>query len=222
MPSSRKPPWQRRQRHRSRTIDITSSSETSSPRRIASSAAFMAGLASETQRLARNRSPVESWQVPKRLQSSAAWVPLPTPGGPMSTSRYVRPRGEGCGSQRNSLPRNQDARFGKSFIAAASSRIVLASIGHRRRRISADFARKMRLAGPFERAEKNLCRNHQDRPTGPECFHGRAGFFATRYPLVARHWRIWEHIAFSGDDRPATPPIFALPAASPFSTRSKS
>src|SRR5208282_4682463 len=84
-----KPPVQRIHSLRSRTISQTVESGTSSPRRMYSSAALIAGDWSQSGRLpaARKTSPVERWQAPRRSVRSSACVPLPTPGAPRRIRR---------------------------------------------------------------------------------------------------------------------------------------
>src|SRR5215468_10492029 len=115
-PSSKKPPPQRRQPLRSRIISQTMESGTRSPRRMYSSAAFIAGLRSHSRRplAARNTSPVERWQAFSRWWSRSAWVPLPTPGGPRRISRQGSCALVGWGLQRAEGPWSQAERSGWS------------------------------------------------------------------------------------------------------------
>ena len=68
-------------------MPITISSETSSPDSMTAFAFSPTGVPAFT--AARSMSPVETWGIPRSSTSFAAWVPLPAPGGPSSTSRVA-------------------------------------------------------------------------------------------------------------------------------------
>ena len=129
-PSSMKPPRQRRQALRSRTISQTVASGTKAPRRMYSMAAFIAGDWSQSLRLAaaRNTSPVERWQHLSRCCRTSACVPLPMPGAPSSTRRQGWADSSGDSEHWDGGPCNHAARSffcGFMFVIAWKQTIAL-------------------------------------------------------------------------------------------------
>src|SRR5690349_11179109 len=97
---------------RLRTMLLVTSSGTYSPASMKRCASLPRGVPWET--LARKMSPVEIAGIPKCSATNLAWVPLPAPGGPISTSLIGRrwsSRREGGATCRN--PSSQE-----SFVVA--------------------------------------------------------------------------------------------------------
>src|SRR6266496_100632 len=84
-PSSRNPALASSCASRSRTIAFVTSSGTRSPASMYFLASLPRSLPPDT--LARKMSPVEIFGTSKCSAMNSAWVPLPAPGGPTSTSR---------------------------------------------------------------------------------------------------------------------------------------
>src|SRR6266508_4053747 len=87
-PSSTKPAPQSGSARRPITMAITTSSGTRSPRSMYCWAVRPRAVPSAT--LARKMSPVATSAQPKCSAMRTAWVPLPAPGGPISTTRKAR------------------------------------------------------------------------------------------------------------------------------------
>src|SRR4051794_38814275 len=83
-PSSRKPSFASGCASRSRTIALVTSSGTRSPASMYFLAIRPSSVPPDT--LARKMSPVEIFGMVKFSAMNSAWVPLPAPGGPTSTS----------------------------------------------------------------------------------------------------------------------------------------
>src|SRR5262245_18927849 len=60
-------------------------------------------------------SPVDTLGTPRRLASSAAWLPLPAPGGPISNTRLTR---AACGAGLASATDPPAARPGEALVVA--------------------------------------------------------------------------------------------------------
>src|ERR1700730_2252483 len=93
-PSSRKPSPASPSANRSRTMLMVTSSGTSCPPSMYRFASIPSGVPAVT--LARKMSPVEILGTARFAAMNSAWVPLPAPGGPTSTSLTESPPPASC------------------------------------------------------------------------------------------------------------------------------